>query len=75
MFEKFGKISSLRLTKRNDGFTYAHISFETIEEAHLAIKGMDKKKVENKRLKVTFASQVPRTINKKVETNNKHRPL
>lgn len=58
MFEKFGKISSLKLFKRNDGFTYSHITYEKIEQAQAAIKAMNKVKIEDKRLKVNFASYV-----------------
>jgi RNA recognition motif-containing protein len=55
MFSAFGTITLFRLFKRKDGFTYSYITYETIEEAHRAIKYMNKTKIEDKILKVSFA--------------------
>lgn len=58
IFEKFGKICSLKLLKRKDGFTYSHIIYQTIEQARKAINSMNRLQIGDKRLKVNFASQV-----------------
>ena len=58
MFERFGKILSLKLLKRKDGFTYSHIIYEKIESAKMAIKTMNRLQMQDKILKVNFAAQV-----------------
>ena len=69
MFEPFGTITLFTMYTRNDGFTYAHITFESIEQASLAIQEMNKKKIEDKTLKVDFA--VPNCVPKKKKKKNK----
>jgi RNA recognition motif-containing protein len=56
MFVKFGTIILFQLNRRKDGFTYAHITFETVKQAHAAINEMNKKKIEDKTLKVSFSA-------------------
>lgn len=56
MFDKFGSITDLQLRKRKDGFTYAHIQYESIEQASKAILEMNRKKIKDKILKVSFTA-------------------
>ena len=65
MFVKFGPINLFLLRQRIDGFTYAHITYQTVEQAWQAITVMNKMELEDKVLRVSFSSDncVPKRKN------------
>lgn len=65
MFAKFGPINLFLLRQRIDGFTYAHITYQTVEQAWQAITVMNKMELEDKVLRVSFSADncVPKRKN------------
>ena len=57
MFAKFGAINLFQFRQRIDGFTYAHIAYQSLDQAWNAITVMNKMKLEDKVLRVCFAAE------------------
>lgn len=55
MFQELGQIKKFRFHCRPDGFVYSYITYNSIDEAHNAIKKLNKKPILDKILKVSFA--------------------
>lgn len=55
MFKAFGEIKKIKVASKPDGFTYAYITYETLNQAKSALRNMCKKKIGDKRLNVSYA--------------------
>ncbi len=55
MFQKFGTIIDFLFHKRLNGFTYAYITYQSVQEAQDAIIFMHKMQIQDKVLSVSFA--------------------
>jgi RNA recognition motif-containing protein len=47
-------VTRLFLKKKDDGFTFAHIHYQSIDEAKDAVEKLNKRRINNKNIKVQF---------------------
>ena len=55
MFSEFGNVNRLNLKKKDDGFTFAFISYDDVSEAERAVSKLNRRKIDNKFISVKFA--------------------
>jgi RNA recognition motif-containing protein len=60
MFDEYGSITRLFLKKKDDGFTFAYITYQSIEEAKNAVETLNRKKVRGKIIKVQYGKEMNR---------------
>ena len=70
MFGKYGTITLLQLNQRNDGFTYTHITYESVQQAKDAITFMHKMRLQDKVLNVSFATENCVPKRKRIQDTN-----
>jgi RNA recognition motif-containing protein len=52
-------VTRLFLKKKDDGFTFAHITYETIDEARNAVEKLNRRKIGAKNIRVQFGRDNP----------------
>ena len=57
MFEEIGSINRLSLKRKDDGFTFAFISYDEIDDAEKATMKLNRKKIGDKYISVKYAKQ------------------
>lgn len=61
LFDEVAPVSKFILKKKPDGFTFAYVHFNSIEDSSSALSALNKRKIGDKSIRVQFAR--PRTQN------------
>lgn len=55
MFDEVAPVSRLCVKKKPDGFTFAYVNFNNIEDASRAMAALNRRKIGEKNIKVQFS--------------------
>lgn len=73
MFSEIGSVNRLNLKRKDDGFTFAFISYDDVADAERATQRLNRKKVDGKFISVKFAKQQANFKNEGQKRDNNDR--
>ena len=74
MFEEVATVSRINLRKKDDGFVFAFISYDSVDDAEKALAKLNRKKIGEKFISVKFAKSKEGKPEEQKRDNDRRKP-